>query len=365
LRLRKGPPDFLIILSTSLLLAIGIVMVFSSSAYSAMISYGDQFYFLKRQGIWTILGAMGLFSAMQLDYFLVRRYAKIFLIGAILLLLLVLVIGLESHGSRRSLGMGFLTFQPSEVIKLAMAIYLARSLSEAGDRLKDFRRGLLPRLIILGAVCGLILAQPDLGTTIAVAGTAYILLAAAGARVSHLIGLAIIGLVGVFVAIFTADYRMQRLLSFLNPYADPTDSGFQIIQSLLALGSGGLFGMGLGQGRQKLLYIPERHTDFIFAIIGEELGFIGASLVICLFLILLWRGLRVAVTAPDTYGSLLAVGLTCMIVFQAIINIGVVTGSMPITGITLPLISYGGSSLLFTLISIGLLLNISRYAGQR
>ncbi|KKM12274.1 stage V sporulation protein E [Clostridiales bacterium PH28_bin88] len=365
MRWKKGSPDFLIFLSAILLLSIGIIMVFSASAYSSMLFKDDRYYYLKRQLMWTMVGIPAMYSAMQVDYFRLKKFVNVMLLGTLFLLLLVPVLGIASRGATRSLGVGFLSFQPSEVIKLTMVMYLAKSLSDNLDNIRSFMRGILPPLGVLMVVAMLIMVQPDLGTTIAVAGTSFVLLAAAGARVSHLALLALGGFASVGVLIAMASYRMKRILAFLNPQADPTGIGFQTIQSLLALGSGSLFGMGLGEGRQKLLYIPENHTDFIFAIVGEELGFIGVTVVIFLFFLLLWRGFRVGITAPDAYGCLLAVGLTTMITLQAIINMGVVSGSLPITGITLPLLSYGGSSLVFTLIGIGMLLNISRYAGQK
>jgi cell division protein FtsW len=244
-----------------------------------------------------------------------------------------------------------------------MVIFLAASLSQNRQRLQYLVHGLGPYLALMGLICLLILAQPDLGTAIAVAGTTYLMLAAAGADRRYLALLALLGVAAVALAIAIAPYRMARFTAFLDPWADPQGNGFQTIQSLLAIGSGGLFGTGLGQGRQKLYYVPENHTDFIFAILSEELGFIGAGLVVLLFLILIWRGFNTAFKAPDAFGSLLAAGLTIMLALQALINMGVVTGMLPVTGITLPLVSYGGSSLIFSLLGIGILLNISRYTG--
>jgi len=229
-------------------------------------------------------------------------------------------------------------------------------LSKYKDRLRYFATGMLPFLVILILACGLILLQPDLGTAVSAAGTVYIMLFAAGARGKHMVYLALSGMAAVAAAIVLEPYRMSRFLAFLDPW-----NGFHIIQSLYALGSGGLFGAGLGQSHQKFFYLPEQHTDFIFAVLGEELGFIGGALVLLLFLIFVWRGFRIALSSQDPFASLLAVGVTSMIALQAIINIGVVTGSLPVTGIPLPLISFGGSSLVFTLTGVGILLNISRY----
>jgi cell division protein FtsW len=359
----KNSPDFIIFITVLALLSIGLIMVFSSTIYTSLPRHGDAFYFLKRQGGWAIIGLLAMLSVMKMDIYKIRKLAvPAFLFGLVLLVLVLLPgIGKEIKGSSRWLGVGSLSFQPSEVIKLIMVIFFAYSLSKFSQQNRNFLRGLLPNLLALGLVSGLIMLQPDLGTTVAIAGTAYIMFFAGGAKGTHLWGLAFSGLIAVGIAIYVAPYRMERFTSFINPWADPSDSGFQIIQSLYAIGSGGFAGLGLTKSKQKLWYVPEQHTDFIYAIISEELGFIGASLILLLFLCLAWRGIKIALSAPDGFTCLLATGITTMIVLQAIINIGVVTGSMPVTGITLPLISYGGSSLIWTLIAVGLLLNISRY----
>ncbi|WP_338825306.1 putative peptidoglycan glycosyltransferase FtsW [Moorella humiferrea] len=359
---RAGPIDFWILLPCVLLLGIGIVMIFSASALTSSYSYGDPYFFFKRQMIWAALGLGGLFFTMQFDYTYLRRLAAPFLGVAIVLLILVLLIGTTSRGSSRWLGIGSLSFQPSEIIKLAMVIFLANSLAQNRRYLNNLVQGIGPYLALMAFVCLLILAQPDLGTAVAVAGTTYLMLTVGGADKRYLALLAVLGVAAVGLAIAIAPYRMARFTAFLNPWADPQGNGWQTIQSLLAIGSGGLFGTGLGEGRQKLYYLPENHTDFIFAILSEELGFIGAAFVVILFLLLIWRGFQTAFKAPDTFGSLLAAGLTIMLSLQAFLNMGVVTGMLPVTGITLPLLSYGGSSLIFTLVGIGILLNISRYA---
>ncbi|MHB1420041.1 MAG: putative lipid II flippase FtsW [Bacillota bacterium] len=363
MKIKNKAPDFLIIISVLLLLSIGLIMVFSASAYEASLK-NDTFLFLRKQFMWALLGVAIMIVTMNIEYPRLKRVANLALLGSMALLIMVLLIGVASHGSSRWLGVGFMRVQPSEIAKLAMVLFMARSLSKHQDELGSFFRGVVPHLLMLGIVSMLILAQPDLGTAVAVAGTTYLMLMAAGSKSSHLGLLALGGIVLVGLAIFLAPYRMERFIAFLDPWKDPADSGFQTIQSLLALGSGGLFGTGLGMGKQKLLYVPERHTDFIFSILGEELGFIGTAVVLILFFIFVWRGFRAALKAPDTFGSLLAVGITSMISLQAIINIGVVTGSLPVTGITLPFLSYGGSSLVFTMLSVGVLLNISRYANR-
>ncbi|NLK00631.1 MAG: putative lipid II flippase FtsW [Clostridia bacterium] len=364
-RPKRGKPDFIIFFAAVMLLVIGIVMVFSASSVVAYMDKGDTFFYLKRQFLWASIGVLAMIMAMNFEYYHLHRFADLIFLLALSLLVLVLFAGISSHGSSRWLGVGPLSFQPSEAIKIAIVIFMAKSLSGNQDKIHSFFRGVIPHIAVLMLACGLIVGQPDLGTAVAVAGTVYLMFAASGVKFSHLAMLAMAGLGLIATAIMIEPYRFKRFLAFLDPWADPMETGFQTIQSLLALGSGGLFGMGLGQSRQKFFYLPERHTDFIYAILGEELGFIGASLVLLLFVLILWRGFKVALTVKDKFGSLLAVGITCMIVLQMIINVAVVTGSMPVTGITLPLVSYGGSSLVFTLIGIGILLNISRYAADK
>ncbi|MCK8823674.1 stage V sporulation protein E [Fuchsiella alkaliacetigena] len=354
-------PDFIIFFTVISLLGIGIMMVFSSTSIRAYADYGDSFYFLKRQLGWSALGIIAMVLFMKIDYNIYKRLARVSLLGSIVLLVLVLFIGRVVGGSRRWLGVGSLGIQPSEIVKVTIVIYMAHYLSTKQEKLNSFTKGLIPPLLVLGLVCSLILMQPDLGTTITIAGTVMVMFLAAGVKIKHLLGLSMAGAGGLAYLIISAPYRRRRLLAFLDPWSDPLDSGFHIIQSLYALGSGGLFGAGIGQSRQKFFYLPEPGTDFIFAIIGEELGFIGVLVIVALFFLFAWRGLKVALDAPDLFASLLAVGITMLITLQAIVNIGVVTGSMPVTGMTLPFISYGGSSLGVMLIGVGILLNISRY----
>lgn len=366
MRLRKGPPDFVLFITTLLLVGIGLVMVFSSSAVTSNIRYDDAYFFFKRQLLWALIGIVCMLVVMKFNYLRIKDLAIPLMIFTFLCLILVVTpLGIEAKGATRSLGVGFLQFTPSELAKLAMVMFLAKVMEVNLDSMKSLAKGILPYIVLIALVCGLIMLQPDLGTAFTIAGTAFFMMLAAGARWSHLGLIALSGAGAVAAAIALAPYRMQRFTAFLDPWKFPTDEGFQTIQSLYALGSGGLFGMGLGRSRQKFFYLPEQHTDFIFAILGEELGFLGVFLVICLFLLFAWRGFRIAINAPDTFGSLMATGLTTMIVFQAAINIGVVSGALPVTGITLPFISYGGSSLLFTLIAVGFLLNISRYSTYR
>ncbi len=346
------------------LAGIGVVMVYSASAIVAADRFGDPAFFLKRQALWVVLGTAALFVATRIHYARYRRFTPLLLGCAIASLLLVLLpgVGRVAGGARRWIPFGGpLAFQPAESAKLVLVLYLANFLANRGIKINEFRAGVVPPLLVTAVTFGLILLEPDLGTALLISAVTAVMLFMAGARVMHLIGLGLASVPVVALAVLGEEYRRQRILAFLNPWADPQGSGFHIIQSLLALGSGGILGVGLGGSRQKFFYLPERHTDFIFAILGEELGLIGTAAVVGLFGVLAYRGYRVARHAPDHYGSLLAGGITTMIVLQAIINIGVTSGIFPITGVPLPFVSFGGSSLLFTMIGVGILLNISQY----
>jgi len=362
---KKNSCDFNIIVLVSLLLSIGVVMVFSSSAAVAFFKYHDPYYFLKRQLLWAILGFGAMVYMMNFDYWKLKKYAKLLFILSLVLLVLVLVpgIGMVVNGARRWIGVGFLNIQPSEFAKLATVIYLSNRLSDKKEKIQSFFRGLLPNLIILGIVFLLIIMEPNLSIAGIIIIVGLIMLFIAGARWSHMITLGIIGLLLAAIAVIIEPYRLERVLTFLDPWKDMQGSGYQVIQSLYALGSGGIFGVGLGNSRQKLFYIPEPQNDFIFSIIGEELGFIGAAAIIFIFLALILRGFRIAAKSPDTFACLLASGITSIIAVQSFINIAVVTSSMPPTGVPLPFISAGGSSMLFTMAGVGILLNISRYIG--
>jgi cell division protein FtsW len=339
-------------------------MVYSASAVWATYKFEDSFFFAKRQLLFAGVGVVAMFFIMNVDYWTWRTWAKMLVIVCFILLLAVLVpgIGMERNGSRSWIGVGAFSIQPSEFMKLAMIAFLAKFLSENQKKITSFKRGLLPSLAFVFTAFALIMLQPDLGTGTVMVGTCIVMIFVAGARISHFGLLGLLGVAGFAALVLSAPYRIKRITSFLNPWEDPLGSGFQIIQSLYAIGPGGLFGLGLGQSRQKFFYLPEPQTDFIFAILAEELGFIGGSLIILLFGLLLWRGVRIALGAPDQYGSYLAIGIITMVAIQVMINIGVVTGLMPVTGITLPFLSYGGSSLTLMLMAVGVLLNISRYA---
>lgn len=364
LPLKKTAPDFILILSTMLLLAIGLIMVYSASAVWADYKFSDSFFFAKRQFLFATLGIVAMFIIMHVDYWVLKKWSKPLLILCFVLLVLVIIpgVGMVRNGSRSWLGVGAFSIQPSEFIKLAMIAFLAKFLSERQRYITTLKKGLLPSLSLVFLGFGIIMLQPDLGTGTVMVGTCMIMIFIAGARVSHFAVLGMIGVAGFIGLVISAPYRVARITSFLDPWQDPLKSGFQIIQSLYAIGPGGLFGLGLGESRQKFFYLPEPQTDFIFAILAEELGFIGGSLILLLFALLLWRGIRIALGAPDLFGSFLAVGIISMIAIQVMINIGVVTGLMPVTGITLPFLSYGGSSLTLMLMAVGILLNISRYS---
>ncbi|MBM7867519.1 putative lipid II flippase FtsW [Heliobacterium gestii] len=364
MRLKPRAPDFAIFLAVILLLTFGMVMVLSASSVRAAYANDNPFYFFQRQILWAIAGVVVMLVVARIDYRKLGRYNKQFLYFSLALSAALFIPGLGKNvlGATRWLNLGPASFQPSELAKLAVVIYLAYNISRDPHKLEDLKKGLGPYLLLIGVLVALLLKQRDLGTAIAICATIYLMLYVGGAKKQHMIGLGVIGIVGILAAAILEPYRMRRITGFIDPWADPLDTGFHTLQSLFALGSGGIFGAGIGQSKQKYFYLPEQHTDFIFAILGEELGWIGAVCVILLFFLLIWRGIRVAVSCPDAFGSLLALGLTVQVGMQAIINMGVVSGILPVTGITLPFISYGGSSLVFTLSGIGLLLSVSRFS---
>jgi cell division protein FtsW len=355
---KKNAPDLILFLVVFILLTIGVIMVFSSSYYETL--KDDPFQYLKRQSIFAGIGIVAMFTAMNVPYQRYRGIATPLLLFSLVLLGAVLFMK-PVNGSRRWFPLGFFNFQPSELAKVVVILYLADRLSRKAVSLDRFRGDLGVVLAVLGLHAGLILVEPDLGTAAAIVCTGIVIMIIAGLRIRHLFVLAVCGAGSLALAIINKPYRMDRLTGFLDPWADAADTGYQVINSLYALGSGGLIGMGIGNSRQKLGFLPEQNTDFIFAILGEELGFLGTVLVVILFLAFAWRGYRIASRCPDLFGSLLAAGLTTMIVLQAMFNMGVVTGCLPVTGISLPFISYGGSFLLVCMGTSGVLLNISRY----
>lgn len=359
----KKSSDFTLIFIVTLLVIFGIIMVFSSSYYYALAKNGDAYYFLKRDLIWALAGFAAMFIASMVSYKIYKKIAPIlFVISIILLLLVFSPLGVEINYARRWIGVGTITIMPGEIAKICVIIFCAWFLSQKPERIKSFFKGVLPLLLVIVLYFGLIIKQPNLSTAVTVSAIVVIMMFAAGMKFFHLFGLFIVGVLGIAAMIIAEPYRMKRLTSFLDPFADPMGSGYQVIQSLLALGSGGLFGVGLGRSIQKTLYLPEPQNDFIFAIIGEEIGFIGCVAVIVCFMLLIWRGIHIAINAPDLFGSLLAVGITGMIAVHVVINIAVATSSMPPTGIVLPFISWGGNSLLIFMGSMGILLNISKHS---
>jgi len=337
-------------------------MIYSTSSIYAWERYKDGFFFLKRHFIFLVIGAILTFLAMSIDYRTLRRWAMPLLISSLFLLILVLIpgIGREVSGANRWFRFKFISFQPSELANIAVIVYIADFIARKENQIRTFLKGFLPPMLILGFTVLLILMQPDLGTSLALGMVVFIMLFVAGVRLSYLLSVVLVSLPLLAILIFSVPYRRMRIMAFLNPWLDPKGSGFQIIQSQIALGSGGIFGLGLGQSKQKLFYLPAAHTDFIFSIIGEELGLLGTLGVVILFMILIYQGFKVIKNASGKFGYFLSLGLVLIISFKAIINIGVSCGLLPTKGLPLPFISYGGSSLIFDMVSVGILMNIAR-----
>ncbi|MBI4505526.1 MAG: putative lipid II flippase FtsW [Chloroflexi bacterium] len=367
---RARSNETLLLTVTAALLLVGITMVYSSTFVIAHNNpaYGNESYFLARQLGWAALGVAAMVVAARIDYRHWRRLSVGVFVLALAGLVVVLVphLGRTEFGAQRWLAVGPLpAFQPSEFAKLAVAVYFADWLSRKGHRVRDLAYGTLPFAIVLGVVVGLVLLQPDLGTTLVLVAIAVAIYFTGGANLLHFVAGVGIGLAGLYVAVTGAGYRSQRLAAFLDPESDPLGIGWHIIQAQIALGSGGLFGRGLGASRQKFYYLPSAPTDTIFAIIGEELGFIGAVVVILLFALLAYCGARIALQSRDAFGMLLATGIATWLTVQALINVAVVAGVLPFTGIPLPLVSLGGSSLVISLVAVGLLLSIDRQNAAR
>ncbi|MGE5557883.1 MAG: putative lipid II flippase FtsW [Bacillota bacterium] len=349
-------PDIILLFAILALSGIGILMVFSSSMYMAAAAGKSLYGPLLKQSVAALIGFILMIVFMKIDYHYLRKYAFVFYVITLVLLIAVLFIGKDVQGAKRWL----FGFQPSELSKLALIIVLAVYLSEVGSGMRYFWLGIGIPMLVFIPIGFLIMKEPDLGTTIAIFATIIVMMVIAGARWAHLGLIFALSLVVFAILIVVEPYRWRRIISYLDPNSDPLDAGYQIIQSLYGLGSGGLFGVGLGKGRQKLHYLPQPHSDFIFTTLGEEWGFIGTSVVVGLFFVLAWRGYKIAIECGDAFGSLLAAGITSLITVQAAINIGVVTATLPTTGITLPFISSGGTSLVVNLIGLGILLNISK-----
>lgn len=360
LKSKMGEIDYGIFYSVCILLAIGVVMVYSASSYYAMFKEGDSTFYLKKQLIWSISGMIGMAFMMTFDYHKFKKITPYLLLITPLLLIAVHFFP-AVNGAKRWISLGPLSFQPSELAKYVVVLFLAMNIDLKGDNIKKFMKGIVPCLLVASLFSGLVLAQKNLSIATIIMIVTIIMIFVGGADVKDLfykiapvLGVAVVGF------IVLEPYRLRRLMNFTNPWENPATDGYQLIQSFYALGSGGLNGLGLGQSRQKTVYMPEPHNDFIFAIIGEEIGLIGCVFIISLFIFFIWRGISVAMKAKDSYGTLLAVGITSIIAVQAIINIAVVTGSMPVTGVPMPFISYGGSSLVINMMAMGILLNISR-----
>lgn len=350
-----------------MLIAIGVVMIYSTSAIYASEKFDDSYFFLKRQLFWLALGFLTFFVVSRVPY-TSFRHLKWIILGASLLSLIAVFIpylGKSAGGAQRWIQVGSFTLQPSEFAKVALIIFLADYLTMKQRKLSHFLRGFLPCLLVLGLFMGLIVLQPDLGTVLLLGAVSFILFFVSGIRMTHLLTLFLISLPVLYHFIFKVTYRRNRMLAFINPWKDPEGTGFQIIQSFIALGSGGVSGMGLGESRQKLFYLPEAHTDFIFSIVGEELGLIGALAILLLFSCMIFLGFRIALKAQDLFGRLLALGLISILGLQALINIGVVTGALPTKGLALPFISYGGSNLIISLMMVGILVNVAKFSGKR
>jgi cell division protein FtsW len=364
----KRKPDYPLLTAVGVLIPLGLVMVYSSSFVDAFTTHENQLYYALRQLTGAILGTIGLLVAQRLDYRFWRTYS-VHLVGAtLLLLLLVLILPTsitEVNGARQWIRLGPFSMQPSEIAKLAMVVYFADWLSRRGARLGNVSYGLVPFAVMLGVVCGLVMLEGDLGTTIVLVIIAGIVYFTAGANPLHILGAAIVASGAFWAMVKIAPYRVERIAAWLDPFAYYQDAGWQPIHGLYALGSGGLFGVGLGQGRQKFLWLSQAHTDAIFAVVGEELGLLGTLFVVACFLVIAYRGMKIAARAPEPFAALLATGLTAWLVFQALINMAVVTTLLPFTGLTLPFISYGSSSLVMCMVAAGILLNISRHTVHR
>ena len=352
--------DLTIMLMAIALTCFGVVMVYSSSNIMAAKRFHDGFFFLKRQGLFAIIGFAIMLGVMHIDYRFWKKMAVPALLLCLVLLVMVLIpgIGGKAGGASRWIRLPGFSLQPSEMAKLALIMYMAYSLDKKQEKVKSFAIGIVPHMIVLAILIGCLALQPDLGGALTLFAVAFTMLFAAGTRLSHIISIILLAM-PLLAYKLSRGYHKGRMEAWSNPWSDPEGKGFQIIQSWLALGTGGVFGQGLGEGKQKLFYLPEAHTDFILSVIGEELGFLGVFIIIGMFFLLVQRAMRISVAAPDTFGRFLALGIAVLFGIEATVNMGVVTGLLPTKGLALPFISYGGSSLLISLFAVGILLNIS------
>ena len=363
----KNPIDFTLLITILLLLSIGLIMLLSASSPSALSESGNSYSYFYKQAIFAVAGLFMMWVISNIDYRFYQKYYKLAYVIAFLALLAVLFIGRTVNGAKRWIYVtDTLSIQPSEMAKLLMIIFFAAILVKNRDELNKYGKGFIKHLLLLVPIIGLLLVEPHFSASIIIIGIVAIMMIIAGCKFWHfLVTGAVVGVPGIIALILLEQYRLERVTTFLDPWKDATGSGWQVIQSLYAIGSGGLFGAGLGESKQKYLYIPEPHNDFIFSILGEELGFIGCAIVIILFAIFIWRGILIAMKSPDMFGSLMAMGITAQVAIQVIINIAVVTSSMPATGMPLPFFSYGGTSLFILLCEMGILLNISKAGAKR
>ena len=352
--------DLILMLMAIALTCFGVVMVYSSSNIMAAKRFHDGFFFLKRQGLFAVIGFAIMLGVMRIDYHVWKKMSVPALLFCLVLLVMVLIpgIGGKAGGSSRWIKLPGFNLQPSEMAKLALIMYMAYSLDKKQEKVKSFAIGIVPHMIVLAILIGCLALQPDLGGALTLFAVAFTMLFAAGTRLSHIFSMILLAM-PLLAYKLSRGYHGERMKVWLNPWNDPEGKGFQIIQSWLALGTGGVFGQGLGEGKQKLFYLPEAHTDFILSVVGEELGFLGVIVIVGMFFLLVQRAMRISVAAPDTFGRFLALGIAVLFGIEATVNMGVVTGLLPTKGLALPFISYGGSSLLISLFAVGILLNIS------
>lgn len=362
----QKPFDVYLFFTALILVLMGVIMVFTSSAIMGEEKYHDTYYFLKKELVFFVIGIVGLFATKSLSYKVYAKLVYLILGLALLVMMLSFIPGLShsAGGASRWIRVGGFTMQPSEMVKLAVVIFAAYIISKKGERIREFYKGYLPVIGIAGVFILLILAQKDLGTAFVLASVIFIMLFVSGTKLAYLLGTVFLALPVLYQLIFSVAFRRQRILAFIDPWKYQMDYGFQIIQSFIAFRSGGLAGVGLGESKQKLFYLPEAHTDFIFSVLGEEFGMIGVLFVVLLFLFFTFRGVKIAMKTKEPFGMFLALGITCLIGMQAFINFGVVMGILPTKGLALPFISYGGTSLIMSLVAVGILLNISTQTGE-
>jgi len=352
--------DVTLLFSVLFLVGIGIVMVYSASSALALKKFGSDYYFLKKQALFSVFGIVALVICSHVPFKAYRVFTYPILVLALALLAAVQIsgIGISAGGSLRWLRLGPLSFQPTEFARLAMVIYLAYSMSKKQEMIKDFYVGFMPHVMVLAMFTVLIFMQPDFGSVVILGAVTWMMMFVGGVRLLHLLSALVLILPVAYYFMLNAEYRIRRIISFLDPWQYPTDEGYQIVHSLMAFGTGGIWGTGIGKGYQKLFYLPEPHTDFIFSVIGEELGLWGVMVILAIYVLILWRGIRIARNATDTFGTYLATGIIGTITLQVCVNMGVALGLLPTKGLTLPFLSYGGTSLLINMASIGILMNI-------